>query len=190
VAAAGSRYDVGMRYTDGGGLIGPVGSGCGWRRRSSRQPSTRGRPRGGGTKTSAGPWPGSATWYGDGSGWTTAWPGWTCSCTGSGGACRSRPAGGRAGQGGGRRLEAGDVARHKRAAERQGAWLVFEDESGQGLRPQKGRTWGHRGRTPVVTVTGGHNSRVSLAEGRAAAPPGLPGPPRQARGQAQRVQDR
>jgi putative transposase len=55
------------------------------------------------------------------------------------------------------------VARHKRTAERQGAWLVFEDESGQGLRPPKGRTWGKRGRTPVVTVTGGHNSRVSLA---------------------------
>jgi transposase len=55
------------------------------------------------------------------------------------------------------------VARHKRAAAEQGAWLVFEDESGQGLRPPKGRTWGRRGRTPVVTVTGGSNKRVSLA---------------------------
>jgi putative transposase len=55
------------------------------------------------------------------------------------------------------------VARHKRTAAEQGAWLVFEDESGQGLRPPKGRTWGRRGATPVVTVTGGHNSRVSLA---------------------------
>ena len=55
------------------------------------------------------------------------------------------------------------MARYKREAQRQGAWLVFEDESGQGLRPPKGRTWGRRGRTPVVTVTGGHNSRVSLA---------------------------
>jgi hypothetical protein len=44
-----------------------------------------------------------------------------------------------------------------------GAWLVFEDESGQGLRPPKGRTWGRRGHTPVVKVTGGHNTRVSLA---------------------------
>ncbi len=44
-----------------------------------------------------------------------------------------------------------------------GAWLVFEDESGQGLRPPKGRTWGRRGTTPVVTVTGGHDTRVSLA---------------------------
>ncbi|HEV2377035.1 MAG TPA: transposase [Streptosporangiaceae bacterium] len=41
--------------------------------------------------------------------------------------------------------------------------MVFEDESGQGLRPPKGRTWGRRGHTPVVTVTGGHNKRVSLA---------------------------
>ena len=30
------------------------------------------------------------------------------------------------------------------------AWLIFEDESGQGLRPSKGRTWGRCGRTPVV----------------------------------------
>ena len=49
------------------------------------------------------------------------------------------------------------MARHERAVAAQGAWLVFEDESGQGLRPQKGRTWGRRGRTPVVTVTGGSN---------------------------------
>jgi len=57
----------------------------------------------------------------------------------------------------------GDLARHKRAAADLGAWLVFEDESGQGLRPPKGRTWGRRGHTPVVTVTGGSNTRVSLA---------------------------
>jgi DDE superfamily endonuclease len=55
------------------------------------------------------------------------------------------------------------VARYKRAVADLGAWLVFEDESGQGLRPPKGRTWGRRGRTPVVTVTGGSNRRVSLA---------------------------
>ena len=55
------------------------------------------------------------------------------------------------------------MARHKRTVADQGAWLVFEDESGQGLRPPKGRTWGRRGTTPVVTVTGGSNKRVSLA---------------------------
>src|SRR5262249_37845700 len=37
------------------------------------------------------------------------------------------------------------------------------DESGQGLRPPKGRTWRRRGATPVVKVTGAHNTRVSLA---------------------------
>src|SRR6185312_14325345 len=45
----------------------------------------------------------------------------------------------------------------------EGAWLCFQDESGQGLRPPRGRTWGRRGRTPVVKVTGGHDTRVSLA---------------------------
>jgi transposase len=55
------------------------------------------------------------------------------------------------------------VAGNKRAVADLGAWLVFEDESGQGLRPPKGRTWGRRGHTPVVTVTGGSNKRVSLA---------------------------
>jgi len=55
------------------------------------------------------------------------------------------------------------MAGHKRTVADLGAWLCFEDESGQGLRPPKGRTWGKRGRTPVVTVTGGSNRRVSLA---------------------------
>jgi hypothetical protein len=44
-----------------------------------------------------------------------------------------------------------------------GAWLVFEDESGQGLRPPKGRTWGRRGRTPVVHVTAQNAPRLSVA---------------------------
>jgi hypothetical protein len=57
----------------------------------------------------------------------------------------------------------GDLARGKRTAADLGAWICFEDESGQGLRPPKGRTWGRRGVTPVVTVTGGSNKRVSLA---------------------------
>jgi len=55
------------------------------------------------------------------------------------------------------------VAGGKSTAADLGAWLIFEDESGQGLRPPKGRTWGRRGTTPVVTVTGGSNKRVSLA---------------------------
>ena len=55
------------------------------------------------------------------------------------------------------------MAGGKRTAADLGAWLVFEDESGQGLRPPKGRTWGRRGHTPVVKVTGTSNKRVSLA---------------------------
>ena len=60
-------------------------------------------------------------------------------------------------------MAGGHLAGHKSAAADLGAWLCFEDESGQGLRPPKGRTWGRRGHTPVVTVTGGHDTRVSLA---------------------------
>lgn len=55
------------------------------------------------------------------------------------------------------------MAGGKRTAADLGAWLIFEDESGQGLRPPKGRTWGRRGHTPVVKVTGSSNKRVSLA---------------------------
>jgi len=58
---------------------------------------------------------------------------------------------------------AGDLPGHKSTAADLGAWLCFQDESGQGLRPPKGRTWGRRGHTPVVTVTGGHDTRMSLA---------------------------
>jgi hypothetical protein len=57
----------------------------------------------------------------------------------------------------------GHLAGHKSTAADLGAWLCREDESGQGLRPPKGRTRGRRGHTPVVTVTGGHDTRVSLA---------------------------
>ena len=60
-------------------------------------------------------------------------------------------------------MAGGHLAGHKRTAADLGAWLCFQDESGQGLRPPKGRTWGRRGHTPVVTVTGGHDTRVSLA---------------------------
>ena len=60
-------------------------------------------------------------------------------------------------------MAGGHLAGHKSTAADLGAWLCWEDESGQGQRPPKGRTWGRRGCTPVVTVTGGHDTRVSLA---------------------------
>jgi len=44
-----------------------------------------------------------------------------------------------------------------------GAFICFEDEAGQGLRPPKGRTWAPRGARPVVTVRGAGGGRVSVA---------------------------
>src|SRR3954463_1080765 len=62
-----------------------------------------------------------------------------------------------------RRLAGGELAADKTTAADLGAWLVFEDESGQGLRPPTGRTWGRRGCTPVVRVTAAISPRVSVA---------------------------
>jgi putative transposase len=55
------------------------------------------------------------------------------------------------------------VAGGKTVAAERGAWLCFEDEAGQTLRPPKARTWGRRGRTPVVAVSGKGSGRVSIA---------------------------
>ncbi|MFE0704624.1 transposase [Streptomyces sp. NPDC058872] len=44
-----------------------------------------------------------------------------------------------------------------------GAYICFEDEAGQGLRPPKGRTWAPRGQTPVMRVRGSNRGRVSVA---------------------------
>ena len=50
-----------------------------------------------------------------------------------------------------------------RLAAATGAWICFEDEAGQNLRPPKARTWALRGHTPVVTVCGKGSGRVSVA---------------------------
>jgi transposase len=55
------------------------------------------------------------------------------------------------------------VARYKRTARDLGAYVCFEDEAGQGLRPPKGRTRAPRGARPVVRVRGGGNGKVSIA---------------------------
>jgi DDE superfamily endonuclease len=60
------------------------------------------------------------------------------------------------------------VARHDlgegtRLAAATTAWICFEDEAGQNLRPPKARTWAHRGHTPVVRVSGKGSGRVSVA---------------------------
>lgn len=46
----------------------------------------------------------------------------------------------------------GGLASGKSAAAARGAWLVFEDEAGQSLRPPRARTWGRIGQTPEVRV--------------------------------------
>lgn len=55
------------------------------------------------------------------------------------------------------------MAADKSTAARLGAWICFQDEAGQSLRPPKGRTWSRRGRTPQVRVTGKGSGRVSLS---------------------------
>ena len=54
-----------------------------------------------------------------------------------------------------------------------GAWICFEDEAGQSLRPGKARTWAPRGHTPVTRVSG-NAGRLSVA-GMACLKPGRPG---------------
>ncbi|MDH6120270.1 hypothetical protein ABH930_005826 [Kitasatospora sp. GAS204A] len=41
--------------------------------------------------------------------------------------------------------------------------ICFEDEAGFTRHPPKGRTWGRRSRTPVVTVSGRRSGRLSVA---------------------------
>ena len=82
-------------------------------------------------------------------------------------------------RGGDRRLAGRDLGEGTRLAAATGAWICFEDEAGQNLRPPKARTWGRRGRTPVVTVSGKGSGRVSVAglvclQARRAGAPVLP----------------
>jgi hypothetical protein len=53
----------------------------------------------------------------------------------------------------------GDLGEGARLAAQQGAWICFEDEAGQILRPPRARTWGRRGHTPVVRVSGKGSGR-------------------------------
>jgi hypothetical protein len=60
-------------------------------------------------------------------------------------------------------MEEGDLAAGKRTAAALGGWIVFEDETGQTLRPPRSRTWGRRGITPLIRVRGGGSGSVSVA---------------------------
>jgi putative transposase len=67
-----------------------------------------------------------------------------------------------------------DLGEGTRLAAATGAWICFEDESGQALQPPKARTWGRRGHTPVVRVSGRGSGRISVA-GLACLKAGQPG---------------
>ena len=60
-------------------------------------------------------------------------------------------------------MEDPDLGPDKRTAAALGGWIVFEDESGQSLRPPRSRTWARRGITPVFRVRGGGTGHVSVA---------------------------
>jgi putative transposase len=61
-----------------------------------------------------------------------------------------------------------------RLAAAAGAWICFEDESGQALQPPVARTWGRRGHTPVARVSGRGSGRIPVA-GLACVKAGQPG---------------
>ena len=54
------------------------------------------------------------------------------------------------------------MAGGKTVAAQCGAWICVEDEAGQTLRPPTARTWGRRGHTPVVAVSGSGSGRISI----------------------------
>jgi hypothetical protein len=60
-------------------------------------------------------------------------------------------------------VEEGDLAAGKSTAAALGGWIVFEDETGQSMRPPRARTWARRGITPVIRVRGGGTGRISVA---------------------------
>ncbi len=60
-------------------------------------------------------------------------------------------------------MAGGDLGEGTGLAAATGAYVCFEDEAGQNLRPPKARTWAPRGQTPVVRVSGKGSGRVSAA---------------------------
>ncbi|MFJ2477549.1 transposase [Streptomyces sp. NPDC087659] len=55
------------------------------------------------------------------------------------------------------------MGRGTRARAACGGYICFEDEAGFTRRPPKGHTWGRRGVTPQVTVSGRRSGRLSVA---------------------------
>jgi hypothetical protein len=58
---------------------------------------------------------------------------------------------------------AATLARGKKNARRQRAWLLFEDESGLSTQPVVRRTWAPRGETPILIHPFGYWERLSVA---------------------------
>ena len=76
-----------------------------------------------------------------------------------------------------------DMGEGRRLAAAARAWICFEYEAGQSLRPPKARTWAPMATHPVIAVSGKGTGRISV-EGLVCFKPGarghLPGarPPR------------
>jgi transposase len=60
-------------------------------------------------------------------------------------------------------LENGALARVKKNAARQRAWIFFQDESGITQQPSIRRTWAPRGETPILRSRGNHWTKTSVA---------------------------
>lgn len=60
-------------------------------------------------------------------------------------------------------MGAAALARSKKNARRQRAWLLFEDESGLSTQPVVRRTWAPRGETPVLIHPFRYWERLSVA---------------------------
>lgn len=60
-------------------------------------------------------------------------------------------------------MAAGGLDAGKKLAAERGAWICFEDEAGQTLRPPKARTWAPVGQTPQIPVSGKGSGRISVA---------------------------
>jgi putative transposase len=60
-------------------------------------------------------------------------------------------------------VAAGGLGAGKTVAAAQEAWICFEDEAGQNMRPPIARTWAQRGQTPTVSVSGKGSGRISIA---------------------------
>src|SRR6266852_3590923 len=78
-------------------------------------------------------------------------------------AATTRAARPRAGRGRDSAVGPASLARGKKNARRQRAWLVFEDESGLSQQPVVRRTWAPRGQTPILSHTRASWRRLSVA---------------------------